>query len=101
MDIESLRNLVGTSRDSAMLRLMLARALADDDIFQEAMSHLEAAIDMDPGYTAAWKELGKVRNRAGDSKGAAEAWTAGIEAARENGDKQAEREMKVFLKRIL
>jgi len=100
MDVENLLKLVGTERDSAMLRLTLARLLASREQLEEATAHLEAAVRMDDGYTAAWKELGKLRLRAEDREGAGQAWREGIERARENGDKQAEKEMTVFLKRL-
>ena len=100
MDVENLLKLVGTERDSAMLRLTLARLLASRSQLEEATVHLQAAVRMDDGYTAAWKELGKVRLQAGDPDGAARAWREGIERARVNGDKQAEKEMTVFLKRL-
>ena len=101
MDVDSLLELVDTPRDSAMLRLTLARLLAARGDLADAERHLLAALDMNPGYTAAWKELGRVRQQNGDAAGAAEAWRTGIEKARENGDKQAEKEMTVFLKRVL
>jgi len=101
VDVDSLLKLVGTARDSAMLRLTLARLLGARGSLAEAEQHLQAALEMDPGYTAAWKELGRIRLQNGDPAGAAEAWTAGIGKARENGDKQAEKEMTVFLKRLL
>jgi len=100
MDTDSLLKLVGTARDSAMLRLTLARLLAAQGDAEQAESHLEAATAMDGGYTAAWKELGRVRQRNGDLDGAAQAWQRGIEVARDKGDKQAEKEMTVFLKRL-
>ncbi|MDT8319793.1 MAG: tetratricopeptide repeat protein [Xanthomonadales bacterium] len=100
MDIQSLEKLLGTARDSAMLRLTLARLLAAQRRLNEAEQHLAAAVDMDAGYTAAWKELGKVRQSQGKPEAARSAWRAGIEAAQANGDKQAEREMGVFLKRL-
>ncbi len=100
MDIESLTKMVGTPRDSAMLRLMLAKLLAADDALGKAELHLERAVDMNPAYAAAWKELGRIRNLAGKVDAAAEAWRIGIQTARENGDKQAEKEMSVFLKRL-
>jgi predicted negative regulator of RcsB-dependent stress response len=100
MNIAALLKLVGTERDSAMLRLTLARLLAADDDLEQAAAHLEAAVDMDRNYTAAWKELGKVRLQSGDTPGAAQAWQTGIESARACGDKQAEKEMTVFLKRL-
>ena len=101
MNVEALLKLVGTERDSAMLRLTLARLLGAQGEHGEAEAHLLAALEMDAGYTAAWKELGRTRQQAGNPAGAAEAWRQGIEQARENGDKQAEKEMTVFLKRIL
>jgi len=100
MDIDSLLKLVGTPRDSAMLRLTLARLLAAQAQLEQAETHLEAATMMDSRYTAAWKELGRVRLQSGDSAGAAAAWRQGIETARAGGDKQAEKEMQVFLKRL-
>jgi len=100
VDIASLLKLVDTPRDSAMLRLTLARLLATQADLGQAESHLEAATKMDSSYTAAWKELGRVRQRNDDPDGAARAWRRGIEVARERGDKQAEREMTVFLKRL-
>jgi predicted negative regulator of RcsB-dependent stress response len=101
MDIDSLLKLVGTPRDGALLRLALARLLAARGELEQAESHLEAASAMDHGYTAAWKELGKVRKENNNPEGAAAAWRQGIEVARARGDKQAEKEMTVFLKRLL
>ena len=100
MDIDNLLRLVGTPRDSAMLRLTIARLLAAQARLGEAEAHLEAALRMDESYTAAWKELGKVRRQDDNPDGAAQAWREGIEKARANGDKQAEKEMTVFLKRL-
>jgi predicted negative regulator of RcsB-dependent stress response len=100
MDIEHLLSMTGTERDSAMLRLTLSRLLAARGETEQARAHLEAAVAMDPAYTAAWKELGKLCLEADDSAAAAEAWGRGIEQARENGDKQAEKEMTVFLRRL-
>jgi Tfp pilus assembly protein PilF len=100
MDIETLLRLVGTQRDSAMLRLTLARLLSARGDLAAAEAHLVAALAMDAGYTAAWKELGRVRQQNDDPAGAADAWRQGIDKARENGDKQAEKEMSVFLRRL-
>ena len=100
MDVDRLLAMIGTDRDSAMLRLTISRLLAAREEVEQATAHLEAATAMDPGYTAAWKELGKLRLQRGDEPGAAAAWRRGIEQARERGDKQAEKEMSVFLRRL-
>jgi uncharacterized protein HemY len=100
MDVKTLLKMTGTSRDSAMLRLTLGRLLHERGDLREAAAHLEAAIAMQADYTAAWKELGKVRRQAADHSGAEAAWTEGIACARRTGDKQAEKEMSVFLRRL-
>lgn len=100
MDVERLLAMIGTERDGAMLRLTLSRVLAARGDAGQARAHLEAAVGMEPGYTAAWKELGRLRLQGGDAAGAADAWRQGIEHARNNGDKQAEKEMTVFLRRL-
>lgn len=100
MDIESLKRLVDTSRDSALLRVTLANALLQDDQQSEAEKQLTAATGMDPDYTAAWKQLGKVRLSLEDEEGARQAWQSGIESAERNGDKQAGKEMAVFIRRL-
>lgn len=100
MDIDTLLGMVGTVRDSAMLRLTLARLLADAGRLEDAEAHLRNATGMEPRYAAAWKELGRVCQRRGDDAAAAEAWREGIAAAQAQGDKQAEKEMTVFLRRI-
>ena len=100
MDIESLKRLVGTPRDSALLRVTLANALLQDNRTSEAEQQLTAATKMDLNYTAAWKQLGKVRLSLDDKEGARQAWESGIGIAEKNGDKQAKKEMSVFLKRL-
>jgi len=100
VDIGSLRQMIGSGRDSAMLRVTLARLLLQQGAAAEAEQHLREAVQMDAAYTAAWKELGKARHSAGDLSGAGDAWSRGIECARKNGDRQAEKEMSVFLRRL-
>ena len=84
-----------------MLRLTLARALIQEQQFHNAALHLESALEQDPAYTAAWKELGKLRKQMQQDESALAAWQQGIEVAKRNGDKQAEREMSVFVRRLL
>ncbi len=66
-----------------------------------ALRHAECAVRLDPAFTAAWKELGQQRQQAGLAEPAIAAYEQGMEVARRNGDKQAEKEMTVFLKRLL
>ena len=57
----------------------------------------QLAVTRDPLYSAAWKALGRVL---GESAEAMEAYRKGIEAAGLKGDRQAEKEMTVFLRRL-
>ena len=101
MDIASLEKMIAKGQDSAMLRLTLARLLAQTQQWDKAARHLNSALAQDPGYSAAWKELGHAYRSMGQTDAALGAWQKGIEVARSKGDKQAEKEMRVFLRRLL
>jgi Flp pilus assembly protein TadD len=98
--IESLRAHCGGPRDGALLRFSLGNALLNAGNHAEAIEALRQAVTFDPDYSAAWKLLGKACLAAQDEAGAAEAWRQGIAVAQRRGDKQAEKEMTVFLRRI-
>lgn len=100
MNIDSLRAQCGGPRDGALLRLTLGNALLVAGDAAAAAGEMRQALAFDPGYSAAWKGLGKASLAAGDLVGAADAWRRGIDAAQQRGDKQAEKEMTVFLRRL-
>ncbi len=98
--IDSLRRQVGGPRDGALLRFGLGSALLEAGRPAEACTELRAALGFDPGYSAAWKLLGKACQATGDHAAAATAWREGITVAGQRGDTQAQKEMQVFLRRI-
>lgn len=98
--IASLRTQCGGPRDGALLRFSLGNALLAAGQAAEAIDELHRAVDFDPQYSAAWKALGKACLAADDAAGAAKAWTQGIAVADQRGDKQAAKEMAVFLRRL-
>ena len=98
--IASLRKQCDGPRDGALLRFSIGNALLADGEFHAAADELRRAIGFDPTYSAAWKLLGRACLDAGQPQAAAEAWQSGIAAARQRGDKQAEKEMTVFLRRL-
>ena len=98
--IANLRAQCGGPRDGALLRFSLGNALLGAGDAAAAAEELRHAVRFDPRYSAAWKLLGKALLAMEDRAGAVEAWRHGIDAARERGDKQAEKEMAVFLRRI-
>ena len=98
--LERLRALCGGSRDGALLRMSLAQALLARGEREMALAELRRALEFDPDYSAAWKQLGKLLAESGEATAASEAYRNGIAAAQKRGDKQAEKEMRVFLKRL-
>ena len=98
--ISNLEKLLGTPRDGALLRYSLGVEYAKTGELARAIEYLRDAVARDPLYSAAWKALGKAL---GDSDLPDEALTAyrqGIEAAKKKGDRQAEKEMTVFARRL-
>ena len=98
-DPEKLEAMLAAGQDNPLLRFTLGNALLADDPARAA-THLRQAVTLDPDYSAAWKLLGKALAAAGDTQAAREAYESGIACAERKGDKQAQREMQVFLKRL-
>jgi predicted Zn-dependent protease len=97
--IKNLQAMLDAGQDNALLRFTLGSQLFGQQALEPAVEHLRAAVEQDPGYSAAWKMLGKALQASGDPAGARDAYISGIAAAEQKGDMQAAREMKVFLKR--
>lgn len=95
-----LEALLESGTDTAALRFALASAHFASGDLDRALEHARAAVDLDPDYSAAWRLLGKLQTEAEDLDAAAEAYRRGIAAASRRGDRQAEKEMTVFLRRL-
>ena len=98
--IAALEALLAKGQDSALLRYSLGQELLAAGDMVSAAGHLEKAVSAEAGYSAAWKLLGKARAALGDVAGARAAFESGIAAAERKGDKQAGKEMQVFLQRL-
>lgn len=99
--IQALLAMLKRGKDSALLRFSLGNEYAAAGDFGSAAEHLQQAVELDPDYSAAWKLLGKSLTQLGRNDDAMAAYRSGIEIAERNGDRQAAREMTVFLKRLL
>lgn len=97
---EALQRLLDSGREDALLRYSLGSEWLAAAEPAEAVPHLQRAVELDPDYSAAWKLLGGALADTGDAEAAAAAYRRGIEVAEARGDKQAAREMQVFLRRI-
>ena len=100
MSAEALEKMLTKGMDNALLRFGLGKAHLDGGNAVQAAEHLQRCVEFDPGYSAAWKLLGKALQADGDKPGAHQAWERGIAAANAQGDKQAEKEMTVFLRKL-
>lgn len=98
--IARLEKLLGTPRDGALLRFSLGLEYARAQDAATAIEHFRRALAMDPTYSAAWRALGKALESAGQADAALAAYRDGIAAAQQKGDKQAEKEMTVFARRL-
>ena len=98
--LESFERMLASGKDGAMLRYSLGNEYMKASDVESALRHLERAVQLDARYTAAWKLYGKALQQAGRDDEALAAYRSGIEVARDKGDRQAEKEMVVFAKRI-
>ena len=98
--IDRFERMILDGKNSALLRFGLGNEYTRVGRHAEAVKHLDEAVRLDPGYSAAWKILGKAHEARGDYVNARDAWDKGIRAADSKGDKQAAKEMQVFLKRL-
>jgi Flp pilus assembly protein TadD len=99
--LRNFERLLAEGKDGALLRFGLGNEYLRCGDSAAAVEHLRRAVELDPDYSAAWKMLGKALNAAGRADEARAAWNDGIAAAQRKGDKQALREMQVFLRRLV
>jgi predicted Zn-dependent protease len=97
---ERFEALLASGKDSALLRFGLGSHYLKYGDPARAAGHLRSAVEQDRDYSAAWKLLGKALDESGDRAAATAAYRDGIEAAGRRGDKQAAKEMGVFLRRL-
>ena len=98
--LRNFERLLAAGKDGALLRFGLGNEFLKCGDVEAAVTHLRRAVALDPGYSAAWKLLGKALSAAQRDDEALTAWHEGIDAAQRKGDKQAMREMEVFARRL-
>lgn len=98
--LESLEKMLAQGMDNPMLRFGLGKGYLDAGDAERAAIHFRRCVEQDRKYSAAWKLLGRALQASGDSAGARDAWEQGLVAAQAHGDKQAEKEMTVFLRKL-
>jgi predicted Zn-dependent protease len=98
--LENFERLLAAGKDGALLRFSLGNEYLKAGEPAHAAEHLARAIALDPKFTAAWKLYGKALVASGRLAEARAAYRDGIAVAGARGDKQAEKEMRVFARRL-
>jgi Tfp pilus assembly protein PilF len=98
--LANLLKMLDAGRDSALLRFSLGNEYLKAGDAAAAADHLRFAVKHDPGYSAAWKLLGRALEESGALPAALAAYREGVSVAERKGDKQAAKEMGVFARRI-
>ena len=98
--LQSLEKLIGTPRDGSLLRYSLGLEYSKLNQWDKAVEHLKRSLSFDAGYSAAWRALGRALESDNRAPEALEAYRSGIAAAEKKGDKQAQKEMTVFARRL-
>jgi predicted Zn-dependent protease len=98
--IEKLEAMLAAGNDSAGLRFTLANYYLKHEEPARAVEHAQVAVTLDPDYSAAWRLLGQALVAADRPRDAAASFERGIEVAQRSGDRQVEKEMLVFLRRL-
>lgn len=101
MNIESLEKMLAQGTDNPLLRFTLANLYLKEQRPEQALAHIEQALEQNPKHSASWKSYGKVLASLGRKMEAMEAYTQGIEIAEFLGDVQAAKEMQLFLRRLM
>lgn len=100
MDPQAIERLIEKGRDTYEARLAAGQARLERGDLGEAADHLRKATEQKPERTMAWQELGRALNQLGESDAARTAWERGLLAASANGDKQAEKVISVWIRRL-
>ena len=98
--INAFLTMLERGQDSALLRFSLGNEYDSQGDAPSAALHLRKALQWDPNYSAAWKKLGRVLADSGQTAEAISVYEKGIAVAGKSGDRQAAKEMTVFLRRL-
>jgi Flp pilus assembly protein TadD len=98
--LANFERMLAAGKESALLRYSIGNEHLKTGDGARAVEHLARAVELDPRYTAAWKLYGKALAAAGREAEALAAYRTGIDVAAAKGDKQAEKEMRVFARRL-
>jgi len=98
--IDTFEAMLERGQDSDMLRYTLGNEYYKNKQFDKAIEHLRQAVELKPTYSTAWKLLARALAEDGQLQQALETFDTAAKVAVDNGDKQVEKEITVFRKRV-
>jgi len=84
--IDNLTAMLEKGQDNPLLRYSLGNEYFKSGEWDEAVAHLARAVELDAGYSAAWKIYGKALAEAGRHTEVVEILERGIGVAEQKGD---------------
>ncbi len=98
--IEKFKELLANEPRNAMLHYGLGNEFLKHGRHAEAAKSYQAAIQANPRYTEAYRQLGKAFEKSNQREPARHAYQNGIAVGSDVGDLQTVKEMRVFLRRL-
>ncbi len=98
--IARLRGKRGGPTDGTHLRVLLANALLDANLREDALDELRWSLKFDPLNIAAMRMMGMTLVKMGNVNRAVQLFQKAIKLATESGNVPAARELKIFLRRL-
>lgn len=98
--LDAFLGMLASGQDGPLLRYSIGLEYLHADQPGEAATHLRQCLDQDPDYSAAYKALAQAQDALGEAEACRETLETGIARAGDKGDRQAAKEMAVFLKRL-
>ncbi|NLF33201.1 MAG: tetratricopeptide repeat protein [Planctomycetes bacterium] len=95
--IDSIRKLLAASPDDTFLLYSLGMELMTAGRAVEAAEAFERVLRIDPDYLAAYGQLGRALEAAGDRDAAVERYRAGLAVAQRQGDHHAADRFRLWL----
>lgn len=100
VDRTQLEAMLSAGNDNVLVRFALGNNYMKAKEYDKAAGQFRRATELDPAYSAAWKNWGRCLAASGRKDEARQVFLRTLEVARGKGDKQIERETVVFLKRL-
>ena len=97
---DRLEAMLASGEDNPLLRFGLGNHYFGEKAYQKAIEHLLVCVQQKPEHSAAWKLLGRSYHALDQKTQALQAYQQGLNVARDNGDKQVEKELQVFIKKL-